>query len=70
MSESKVGKLFILEYKELCYQVHIGNKIGIILNSHTVSYRSGETYRVLLEDKFGIISFPITENVSYNIRFI
>ena len=70
MHENKIGKLFLLEYKDRCNQIHIGNKIGIVLYEHPVSYLSGETYKVLLEDKIKVISCPITENISYNIRFI
>lgn len=70
MHENKIGKLFLLEYKDRCYQTHIGNKIGIVLNKHSASYFSDETYHVLLENKIKVISFPITENISYNVRFI
>ena len=67
----KIGKLFLLEYKDKEYQVHIGNKIGIILRKHLKNYDfCEETYHVLLDNKLKVIHLPNKENVSYKIKFI
>lgn len=70
MPEHLLGRLFLLEYKDECYRIHVGNKIGIVLKKHSASYFSEDTYHVLLENKIKVISLPITENISYNITFI
>ena len=71
MSESKIGKLFLLEYKDKPEQVYIGNKIGIILSEHKLKFKfAEESYHVLLEGNFRVIHLPNKESVSYKIKFI
>tara|TARA_Y100000592_G_C5230743_1_gene203745 strand:+ start:313 stop:528 length:216 start_codon:yes stop_codon:yes gene_type:complete len=71
MSKDKIGKIFLLEYKDKPEQVYIGNKIGIILRKHKLKFRfAEESYHVLLEDKFRVIHLPNKDSVSYKIKFI
>ena len=71
MSESKIGKLFLLEYIEKINNLHSGDKIGIILRRHSIKYNfAEESYHVLLEDKFRVIHLPLQEEICYKIKFI
>ena len=72
MPESKIGKLFLLEYTDKRYiEIHSGNKVGIVLRKHKVKYNfAEESYHVLLEDKFRVIHLPLQEEICYKIKFI
>ena len=71
MFESKIGKLFLLEYSDKIYEIHSGNKVGIVLRKHEVKYNfAKESYHVLLEDKFRVIHLPLQEEICYKIKFI
>ena len=71
MSNDRIGRIFLLEYKEKPEQLYIGNKVGIILRKHNLKFNfAEESYHVLLEDKFRVIHLPNKENVSYKISFI
>ena len=71
MSESKIGKLFLLEYTVKEIKLHSGDKIGIVLRKHSVKYNfAEESYHVLLEDKFRVIHLPLQEEICYKIKFI
>ena len=72
MCESKIGKLFLLEYTDKVYKLHSGDKIGIVLKKHSIKYNfAEESYHVLLEDKFRVIHLPNKKNdISYKIKFI
>ena len=71
MPESKIGKLFLLEYTDKVYKLHSGDKIGIILRRHSIKYNfAEESYHVLLEDKFRVIHLPLQEEICYKIKFI
>ena len=71
MYESKIGKLFLLEYKDKEYQIHIGNKIGIVLRENLKNYDfCEESYHVLIDGKLKIIHLPNNYRFSYNIRFV